>query len=116
MLATSLEGVVSDTEGVRGGKDMDVPLFSFCVTRMISPSRRLSSPADWPAKSYRALKVGSFGAAGAAAGGGGGGGGARDAEFEREWFAEPLRAATGCGTGLGWGTDIMAGAGGTARD
>ena len=52
-----------------------VPLFSFCVTRMISSLRRLSSPADWPAKSYRALKVGSFGAGGAAAGGGGGGGG-----------------------------------------
>lgn len=61
----------------------NVPLFSFCVTRMISSLRRLSSPADWPAKSYRALKVGSLGAAGAA-GGGGGGGGARDADDDLE--------------------------------
>lgn len=58
---------------------INIPLFSFCVTRMISSLPRLSSPALWPAKSYSALYRGSFGCGGAACacGGGGGGGGAR---------------------------------------
>lgn len=75
------------------------PLFSFCVTEMISPLARLSSPLVWPAKSYRALNCGSLGGA-AAAGGGGGGGGARlEADPFRAWPLE--RAATGCGTAAG---------------
>jgi hypothetical protein len=76
-------------EGIYG------PLFSFCVTRTISSFFKLSSPADCPAKSYRARNVGSLGAGGAAGGGGGGGGGVRAADGDRESPVPFDRAATG---------------------
>lgn len=87
--------VLSDVPIHVGG--LYIPLFSFCVTRMISPSRILSSPADCPAKSYNALYVGSFGAGGAAGGpgGGGGAGGTRDADELRACPVPFDSAATG---------------------
>jgi hypothetical protein len=65
---------------------------------MISSVRTLSSPADCPAKSYKALNVGSFGAGGAAGGpgGGGGGGGTARAAGVLRAFPVPFEsAATG---------------------
>lgn len=87
------------------------PLFSFCVTRTISPFAKLSSPEDCPAKSYRARNVGSLGAGGAAGGGGGGGGGVRVADDDRECPVPFDRAATGWGTGLDWGVAAGGGVG-----
>lgn len=91
------------------GKAGNIPLFSFCVTKMISSLPRLSSPADWPAKSYKALYLGSVGCAGGGAGatGGGGGGGARvlAADAVRAWVPVPFdSAATVWGIALGCDT------------
>lgn len=72
---------------------------------MISFFVKLSSPLVCPAKSYRALYVGSLDTAGAAGGGGGGGTRAEEAEAVdaadslRAWLVPLLRFATGCGIG-----------------